>query len=184
MAKAKRTPSSNQPPAKRPSIKDRTKIRAQAIKALERPGRRITAEKVVEAARDPKHPLHRDFDWDDSRAAHHYRLDQARAIIASVRVVITTSTKKLIAPAYVRDIEAAPLQGYVATAVLKNEREAAEELLLYETARLQAQLERCREIAGALSLESELEAAIGAVFELRSRLRRGGHAKEETRVGV
>lgn len=169
--------------SKAAKVKTQLMIRAEAIRALEQSGR-LTAQRLVDAARNPRHPMHRDFAWNNEIAGEAYRLDQARTLIAQVRVVITTSTRKLVAPAYVRDIEAAPLQGYVATAVLKNEREAAEELLLYETARLQAQLERVREIAAALSLESELEAAIGAVFELRSRLRRGGHAKEETRVGV
>jgi len=41
---------------------------------------------VVEAARDPAHPLHGFFEWDDSRAAEAYRLDQARAIIRLVRI--------------------------------------------------------------------------------------------------
>lgn len=37
---------------------------------------------VVEAARDPESPLHRYFEWDDSAAAHAYRLAQARKLVA------------------------------------------------------------------------------------------------------
>lgn len=170
-------------PPKTSPVRTQLMIRAAAIKALERDGR-LTARRLVDAARNPRHPMHRDFTWDNAVAGEAFRIDQARMLIAQVRVVITTSTKKLIAPAYVRDIEAAPRAGYVATTRLQNEREAAEETLLYETTRLQAQLERCREIASALELETELEAAIASVLELRSRLRRGGHAKEETRISA
>lgn len=36
---------------------------------------------VVEAARAKSSPLHRQFEWDDSKAAEKYRLDQARHLI-------------------------------------------------------------------------------------------------------
>lgn len=47
----------------------------------------IQPEAVVEAAQDPKSPLHRYFDWDEETAAQKYRLAQARALI--VRCGIT-----------------------------------------------------------------------------------------------
>lgn len=43
-------------------------------------------EVVVEAARLTDSPLHGSFEWDDSQAAHRYRLWQARSLI---RVVVT-----------------------------------------------------------------------------------------------
>jgi len=46
---------------------------------------KLTAQAVVDAARDESHPLHGYFEWDDSKAAHQYRLHQARALI---RVVV------------------------------------------------------------------------------------------------
>jgi hypothetical protein len=44
----------------------------------------LTAEMVLEDARPAKSPLHDAFTWDDSEAAHKYRLEQARYIIRSV----------------------------------------------------------------------------------------------------
>jgi len=41
----------------------------------------LRAEDVVEAAADPDSPLHRHFQWDDGKAAHQYRLIQARNLI-------------------------------------------------------------------------------------------------------
>ncbi len=47
----------------------------------------LTAERVVEDARDPSSPTHPYFEWDDAKAAHQYRLGQARTYIASIRFV-------------------------------------------------------------------------------------------------
>ena len=41
---------------------------------------------VVEAASFNRHPLHKHFEWDDTKAAYAHRIDQARSIIRIVRV--------------------------------------------------------------------------------------------------
>ena len=41
----------------------------------------VTPEKVLEKAKNKRSELHRCFCWDDSEAAHRYRLQQARGII-------------------------------------------------------------------------------------------------------
>lgn len=46
----------------------------------------IVAEAVVQEAEDPESPLHPAFEWDDSRAAHHHRVWQARMLIRACRV--------------------------------------------------------------------------------------------------
>lgn len=50
----------------------------------------ITAGDVVAAAKARRSPLHRHFEWDDDKAAHEYRLVQARALIRSVHVQLTS----------------------------------------------------------------------------------------------
>jgi len=150
----------------------RASVRLQCIRDLEDKQGRITAEKLVTAASNPRHPMHRDFLWDDAAAGHQHRLNQARTYIAAARAPVVTSTKKVVAPYYIRDPKAIR-QGYMATAKLKTDREASEEALLYETARLQAQLERCREIAAALELEDQLELILEAVKTMEGRIRRG-----------
>lgn len=47
---------------------------------------RLTSKAVVEAAKDPRNALHKHFEWDDTKAANSYRLDQARFLIRAVRV--------------------------------------------------------------------------------------------------
>jgi hypothetical protein len=48
----------------------------------------LTPQLVVREAKRPDHPLHKRFDWDDSKAARKWRLHQASSLIRSVNVVI------------------------------------------------------------------------------------------------
>lgn len=59
----------------------------------------LRAEDVLEFAKNPDTSLHKKFTWDDSVAAHQFRLMQARAVI---RVnVITPETTGMTVRAYV-----------------------------------------------------------------------------------
>lgn len=62
------------------------KIGSALTKIMDANGSELRPKDVVEAARDPKNPLHRHFEWDDSAAAEAYRLEQAREIVRIVRV--------------------------------------------------------------------------------------------------
>ena len=48
----------------------------------------LVPEEVVEVAADPAHPLHPYFLWDDTEAAHRYRLVEAAMLIRSVKITI------------------------------------------------------------------------------------------------
>ena len=48
----------------------------------------ILAEDVLKDARDDGSPLHDFFEWDDSEAAEHWRLNQARYLLRSIHVVL------------------------------------------------------------------------------------------------
>ncbi|MGL5004246.1 MAG: hypothetical protein ACRDAM_15010 [Casimicrobium sp.] len=48
----------------------------------------LIPEKVVEFAKDERTALHSHFDWDDTSAAHHWRVEQARNLI---RVTVSYS---------------------------------------------------------------------------------------------
>lgn len=66
---------------------DPQKIGSALAKIAEQQKGRLTPPAVVEAARDARHPLHKYFEWDNEIAAEAYRLDQARVLIRSVRIV-------------------------------------------------------------------------------------------------
>ncbi len=51
-------------------------------------------EDLLSAARDPEHPAHKFFDWNDASAAEAYRVDQARYLMRSYTVVLQRSETK------------------------------------------------------------------------------------------
>ncbi len=63
----------------------------------------ITPNLIVEVAKNPNSILHGYFEWDDLKAGHSFRLQQARHLITSVKVNIITDTKMISAVSYVRD---------------------------------------------------------------------------------
>lgn len=60
----------------------------------------ITPENLVEAARSKKSILHAAFEWDDNKAAEHYRLQQARNFINNIEVIIVSDGEERNIPVY------------------------------------------------------------------------------------
>ncbi len=58
----------------------------QELQVIYEQNQKLTPALVVEVARDPDHPLHHRFEWDDEKAGDKYRLHQARQLIRSVRI--------------------------------------------------------------------------------------------------
>ncbi len=58
----------------------------EELQALYEAQGQLTAALVVDIARDPKHPLHSRFEWDDTVAGEKYRRFQAGQLIRSVRI--------------------------------------------------------------------------------------------------
>lgn len=48
----------------------------------------ITAKAVVKDAKREESPLHKHFEWNDTKAARDHRLEQARALIRSVNITV------------------------------------------------------------------------------------------------
>lgn len=48
----------------------------------------ITPDDVVKDAKDKRSPLHDFFEWNNTRAANLYRVDQARYLLRSIHVVV------------------------------------------------------------------------------------------------
>ena len=67
--------------------RDMKKISEEIIKIAENRG--LTAENVVESARNKGSSLHRFFEWDDTLAAEEWRLQQARVLIHTIKIKIT-----------------------------------------------------------------------------------------------
>lgn len=59
--------------------------REEVASELKRLGR-FAPKDVVKAARPKSSPLHKYFEWDDSKAADEFRLQQARMLVISIRI--------------------------------------------------------------------------------------------------
>lgn len=53
-----------------------------ALQSLHEKHGLLRAPDVVHAAKDPRSPLHRHFQWDNAKAGHAFRLHQARQLIS------------------------------------------------------------------------------------------------------
>lgn len=69
-------------------------IGAELDRLIEGKRQKLKAEDVVEAARNPRSPLHKAFEWDNRKAGHAYRLTQARHLLRSVQIKIITPQRK------------------------------------------------------------------------------------------
>ena len=122
-------------------------------------GHKVTpAELVSRAEADPEgYPnLHASFEWDRDRAAHKYRLEQARKIIFRFRTVVTPVTVSFRVPTYLRDTKVGPQeQGMISVHEVLNHRERKAEVLRRELDRLRSFLRRVRDLAAAMGPEEE-----------------------------
>lgn len=74
----------------------------------------LRPEDVLEEAKDVESPLHAAFEWNDSVAAQQHRLNQARRLIVSVRII--DSPVQTAVPAFVSVRSPEHGRGYVPTA--------------------------------------------------------------------
>jgi len=148
----------------------REAIAARLEKIAKLNGGRVTPDAVLADAQNAKSPLHDQFEWDDTVAARQYRLQQARELIRSVKVEITTNTKTVSTVRYVRDPSAGEAQGYVEVAKLRDDKTLAAEALQAEIRQANALVARARSLAEALGLGAEIEMVAESVDTLQVRL--------------
>lgn len=73
----------------------------------------LEPQRVVDAARNPNSSMHGQFNWDDTEAAHQYRISQARALIKRVKVNVIRGDDTVVrVSSYIRSASGA---GYEST---------------------------------------------------------------------
>ena len=149
-----------------------TPAQREFILSLDRAGD-ITPAEVLAAAVPESSPIHDQFDWDDSTAAHSHRLDQARTLIRRIRVTVIVDqpvVRQIRVSEYIRDPDLPNYeQGYVRTAILRTRGESARRAFDAELGRLEEHVERFRKLAARLGLASEGEAALAALLPVIKR---------------
>lgn len=134
---------------------------------------RLTPELVIEyAKKHPRSVLYQEFEWDKDKAAHAYWIQQARAILRSVTIIIQTEDRGAVTVScYVRDPEVPhDQQGYRSILRIKEEPEPSRLLLLQEFTAAEAHLKRAQDIASVVGHEEETKKALSAIGRQRKRI--------------
>lgn len=132
----------------------------------------VTPDGVISAARNPKNPLHDEFQWDDAAAAHQHRLAIARSLIREVRYVSMDTTERVVKEIkYVHDPRVTRKQAYIPLQPAAKDRQLALDIVLKELDRCLSAIERARKVSEILSVECELDQIIQAIGDLQSQLR-------------
>lgn len=74
-------------------LSGKKKIIYDEVKKIYDIEKKVTPSKVLELAKDPNHPLHSFFEWDDEVASNKYRLIQARELINQIVFQIMNEEK-------------------------------------------------------------------------------------------
>lgn len=117
----------------------------------------LSAEQVLSAAKSERSPLHPVFEWDDTTAAHEYRLTQARTLTRSLRIVTAEHPEPERVYFHVKIVEG--LDAYVTSARVLSDPELYEVLKAQALAAITSARDRYREV-------DELGAVWAAVDQL------------------
>jgi hypothetical protein len=127
-------------------------------------GKKVTPETVLDAARAKSSPIHTYFEWNNSKAAEQYRLEQARRMIRSISIqwVEPVKGKAVTTRAFqvIRGGQGGP--GYVPIQVIQSDEEMMAELV--ERAQGEARswhqrYQKLREVASLAPLFEAIEKA-------------------------
>jgi hypothetical protein len=154
--------------------KDRKKAAMAELNALVKAnGGRITPEALVQAASNKKSALHDFFEWDDATAAHQYRLEQARRMIRSCRIVEIVHKEKLEVPYLIRDPQAdSSEQGYIETGRVATEEDLARDSILSEITKARGNLVRVSSLSKYFDLGNEIDDLIDRLDAIHRRVQR------------
>lgn len=119
-------------------------------------GRLLNAHVVTES-KEKYAPLHSAFEWDDKKAAHFFRLDQAGHIIRNVVVVnVAPSGEKSVVRAFV-NVEQDEQRHYTNIATAMNDEELRKQVIEQAWRELVAWRERYKELVEFAKLFAAIE---------------------------
>jgi hypothetical protein len=140
----------------------------ERLAALDKRYGTLTPDAVVEDARDPKSPLHGEFNWDVKQAAMEHWRERARDLIRTFTVTVTYETHKIAIPEWVRNPRAKSRdQGYSRVSKIRSEKDNAMEALMREIEYAEAAIERARRVAIGLGLEQHCERLLAEIAALK-----------------
>lgn len=152
-----------------PGKLDAQKVGKFLAKVCKSHDRELWPEKTVEAAKPSTSPIHDHFEWTDSKAAHEYRLHQARNLHGAVYVVRvnpdTGDEAKERAFVHIRQGKASPYRGVEDVLSDPEWKEIAIHAAVKDLIRAKKRLERWQEFAAVCSM---LESAVDDLTTTRT----------------
>jgi flagellar basal body rod protein FlgC len=133
-------------------------IRRELDGIADKHGGALLPEHVVLEAQAPSHLLHERFEWDDARAGHAHRIEQARTLIRSVRVEVRIQELTVKTVAYVQNpANRVGEAGYISLPRVQSDEEMSRAVVAQEFGRALAALQRARNVAAALGLGESID---------------------------
>lgn len=123
---------------------------------LESLGKDFTPKDVIRAAAEPGSPLNRFFEWDDSKAAVEYRLNQARSLIQRVKIVVQVKGEKIQTRAF-HNVDVVVhnklVPRYVSLKTVKTDRNLADQVIAQALRELKDWNRKYKEYSDVLGAE-------------------------------
>lgn len=124
----------------------------------------LTADRVLTEAMNARSPLHRYFEWDDEKAAHQFRLEQARRLIRSIEVVLEDAKGKQVPMrAYYSVKDAEGQRGYEPMQFVFATPELADQVIQEAVTQLEAWKTKYAKYTWARGAVPKIAAALRAV---------------------
>lgn len=124
---------------------------------------RLTAEEVLERAKDDKNPLHDHFTWDDTVAAVNWRKGEAGQLIRSITIDISTSNLETMPVRAFVSVEREGDRSYTSTAHAMSDKELRQQVLARAMRELLAWKERYREFEILAKIFAAIEDAAATI---------------------
>ncbi|MDR6511455.1 hypothetical protein J2792_002327 [Novosphingobium capsulatum] len=122
---------------------------------------RLEGELVVERARDKANPLHPAFEWNDKKAAHAFRVDQARYLIRHIEVVVAEKPDAPPTRAFVSVVRDKD-RSYTSVQHAMSDEELRQQVLAQAWAELEAWRKRYAELAELADVFASIDKARAA----------------------
>ena len=160
------------------TVEERKAILAELEAALGRPA---TSDDLIAAAADPEHPLHGDFEWDDSKCGHSWRKQQANAIIRSVEVISIVRGRAVQHVLYVRNPDVGRQQGYINVTAVEPRSAEALRVLRMCVDRIRSHIRTARSVASVLGLDHELQVLLEQLLVIERKATAKAQRKTKSR---
>jgi hypothetical protein len=158
------------PTARRRAKRDA--LRAAILDTADRAGK-LSTDRIVAAAKSPKNPLHDQFEWDDSVAAHQQRLGVARALIRDIVYVGEDLEGNVVQTiAFVQEPGVFNRSSFIPLSSAVRNKAMSLAIIAAELARCEGNIRRTQEIADVLKMRKDVDTVLMQLITLQKKVER------------